>query len=132
VVKNFWESKIDFHLVKTKSFNMFMTLKEFVRDSLIEIADGVAEARAKNPKISPGVFTIPGDKSNAGVTITTDKHGPAFLIDFDVAVTVSEKTDGGGKAAISVANILAIDGGRSSGLEQSKVSRIQFKVPMVF
>lgn len=108
-----------------------MTLKEFVRDSLIEINNGISEARANKVQIPKDVFQIPGDKSGPSGIVTNGVYS-AFLIGFDVAVTVSDKTDAGGKAAISVAHILSIEGGGSSGLEQSKVSRIQFKVPMLF
>ena len=126
-----WYSKIDIHLVKTKSDNTYMTLKEFVRDSLIEINNGISEARANKVQIPKDVFQIPGDKSGPSGIVTNGVNS-AFLIGFDVAVTVSDKSDAGGKAAISVAHILSIEGGGSSGLEQSKVSRIQFKVPMFF
>jgi hypothetical protein len=125
------DSKIDFHVVKTKSVNTYMTLKEFVRDSLIEITNGIAEARANKVQIPKDVFQIPGDKSGPSGIVTNGVNS-AFLIGFDVAVTVSDKTDAGGKAVISVAHIFSIEGGGNSGIEHSKVSRIQFKVPMIF
>ncbi len=108
-----------------------MTLKEFVRDSLIEITGGISEARANKVQIPKDVFKIPGDKSGSSGIVTNGSNS-AFLVDFDVAVTVSDKFDAGGKAAITVAHILSIEGGGNSSMEHSKVSRIQFKVPLVF
>jgi len=105
-----------------------MTLQDFVRDSLIQITTGVAEARGQNNRVSPYVSS--NDKPS-GAFYTTE-GSVAFLVEFDVAVTVSEKKDGSGKAGISVASIFTAEGGGGLSVEQSRASRIQFRVPVVF
>jgi hypothetical protein len=109
-----------------------MTLKEFVRDSLIEITSGVAEASAQNDHIAPWVSRGGAAKSSETFDTLKGGGGAAFLVEFDVAVTVSEKADAGGKASISVAQIFSAEGGGGASAEQSKVSRVQFRVPVIF
>ena len=64
-----------------------MTLQEFVRDSLLQISDGVDEAKKKNKNIGLEVTAL--GKQEASCTTADRRAG--FLFDFDVAVTVSEK-----------------------------------------
>jgi hypothetical protein len=105
-----------------------MTLQDFVRDSLLQITAGVGEARKQNERISP--FVCADNKS--GGTFHTLDRSVAFMVEFDVAVTVAEKKDGSGKAGISVAHIFSAEGGGGLTAEQSRVSRIQFRVPVVY
>lgn len=106
-----------------------MTLQEFVRDSLIQVTSGVDEARTQNRKIAPWV-QVASDKKCGGFTIYDGT--PAFLVEFDVAVSVSAKKDGGGGASISIAHVFTAGGGAESSKEHSEISRIRFSVPIHF
>ncbi len=103
-----------------------MTLQEFVSDTLIQIVNGVEDARGSNEKIAPTVV----DK-NESLKVVPASDGRAFLVEFDVAVVVSKKTDtkAGGSVAIYV---LDADASRTVSDEHSTTSRIKFQVPITF
>lgn len=66
----------------------------------------------------------------ASVTLADGKAG--VMIDFDVAVTVTEKAEKEGGAAISVAGVFGLGGKASAASETSSISRIKFSVPIVY
>jgi hypothetical protein len=103
-----------------------MTLQDFVRDSLVQIVAGVAEAKAKDRRISPSISPT----RTSAETFFTGAGDIVSFATFDVAVTVTEKKEGGGSAGISVASILKAEGGGSFASEYSSISRIQFRVPI--
>ena len=107
-----------------------MTIQEFVSDSLLQITKGVADARGKKVTIPTDVYLLPGDKSSHGGFVVSGSKN-ATVISFDIAVNIKE-TAGGGKAAISIAQIFSIEGGGDHVTESSTVSRIQFKIPMSY
>jgi len=105
-----------------------MTLQEFIRNSLLQIADGAHEARRRNENIAIPVSAL--GKADASCTAIDRRAG--FLVEFDVAVTASEKRIKDVSGGIEVASLLKVGGKRSADSEQSSVSRIRFCVPMVF
>jgi hypothetical protein len=52
-------------------------------------------------------------------------------VEFDVAVTESDKTSAGGKAGIKVLSAVEIGGEGSKAWERSTVSRIKFSIPII-
>lgn len=106
-----------------------MELKEFVSSALIEIIAGVKDAREKGGSDAQGIA------SNLRVKIDTlpqglmqDGNGAVYsVVDFDVAVTASSKTDGSAGIKIAVVNIAG-----STGVENVTTSRIKFAVPLRF
>lgn len=103
-----------------------MELKEFVQETLLAIHDAVKEAIDQlDAKGGPGTLNPHwiGDDS--------DWQKNVEKIEFDVAVTASDKTSGSGKAGIKVLSMIDIgaDGGKL--IEQSKVSKVKFSVPMI-
>lgn len=105
-----------------------MTLQEFVRNSLLQIYNGVSEARSQSPSIGGAVKAL--GKAEASCTFLDDKAG--FLVDFDVAVTATEKEDKDLSGGIEVARIIKVGGQRTKTSEESSVSRIRFCVPIAF
>ena len=105
-----------------------MTLQEFVRDSLLQISSGVDEAKKKNKNIGMEVLAV--GKQEASCTTKDERAG--FLVDFDVAVTVSEKTGNEIGAGILVASLFNAGGKKLADSQQSSVSRIRFCVPIIF
>ena len=87
-----------------------MNIKDFVSESLRQICQGIVEAQKK------GV--------NRAGSVSKD-------IKFDIAVTVSEGQESGGKAGISVWSVGANIQGKSEA-SSSTVSRIQFVVPIFY
>ena len=102
------------------------TLEEFLSDTLLEIVDGVADAKVKNERISPRVTG--GDKP-----VVSGFHRASSRLGcrFDVAVTVSRTTNSGAKGGVAI-HVFEAAGHGSSALEQSTVSRIKFEVPVTF
>jgi hypothetical protein len=105
----------------------YMKLQDFLRDSLLEIMNGVAEARRKNGNIGGCIEAL--GKQDASCKFKDGQIG--FLVNFDVAVTVNQKNSKEAGAGIQVAFINA--GGRGSAAsEHSSITRIQFSVPIIF
>ena len=108
-----------------------MTLQDFVTETLTQIANGVSTARKGNRQIAPSV-AMSTAHGNSYVVFRGGVSNPsAFLVDFDVAVTVSQKksNDAGGGIAVHVFQAKA---SREGATEHSTVSRIKFQVPVTF
>ena len=112
-----------------------MELKDFVAQSIIQIAEGLAEARSKTH--AHGVEINPPLTKSAGAGVVPDvyvnhRNGvnvvPQFVT-FDVLVN-AESTDAvDGKGKISVVG-LSIGGGASVESKNTNSSRITFSIPV--
>ena len=92
-----------------------MTLQEFVKETLLNVVNGVADAKHSNPNVASPENSLPRE---------------SFLIEFDVAVTVTEKSGLEGKGGISVLKVFNAGGTHSTASEQSSASRVKFSVPV--
>lgn len=104
-----------------------MELKEFIAETLVQIQEGVDDAirRRSATNGAAGVINpVFGATMNAAGTDHLQK------VEFDIAVTVSDKATGGGKAGLKVFSV-ELSGEVSKGAEQSTVSRIKFTVPVI-
>jgi len=104
-----------------------MTLQDFIRDSLLQISGGIQQARDKEQRIAPHISVNP---SRDSVGLAPD-GSVVYLVDFDVAVTVSEKSTDGLSGGISVASVFKVEGKGGSTSEQSSISRVRFSVPVI-
>ncbi len=91
-----------------------MDIKEFVSQTLKQIIDGVVDAQDQTRKTNAVVVPYCDSKQK---------------VDFDVAVTVVEGKETGGKAGISVWSIGAGVTGKTES-SSSTVSRIKFEIPI--
>ena len=91
-----------------------MDIKEFISQTLKQIIDGVKDAQEH------------AEGKNA---VVVPYYGDRQKIDFDVAVTVVEGKETGGKAGISVWSIGAGVTGKTES-SSSTVSRIKFEIPV--
>lgn len=114
-----------------------MELKDFVEESLVQIARGI-EAASKaledtNAHINPKNIHVNGDnRQNYGRLDNTRQYNPVVeLVEFDVAVHASEGKETNGKIGISVGSLGLGAGGKSQETSRSE-SRIKFKIPVVF
>jgi hypothetical protein len=108
-----------------------MDLQEFVAQTLIQISEGVAAARAKKgARIAPQLDVAP--KESDRVFPTRDGDGPAYLVTFDVAITAAEKSAAGGGGGIQVMSFITAKGEKSQTTESSSVSRVRFDVPISY
>jgi hypothetical protein len=114
-----------------------MELKDFVEESLVQIARGI-EAASKaledtNAHINPkNVYVNSDSRQNYGRLVKKQEYNPVVeLVEFDVAVHASEGKETNGKIGISVGSIGLGAGGKSQETNRSE-SRIKFKIPVVF
>jgi hypothetical protein len=109
-----------------------MDLQEFVAQTLIQISEGVAAARAKKGNHVAPKLSTQSEQTGKTVFFTDIGSGVAHLVSFDVAVTVTDKTAAGGKAGIQVMSLLNIQGGKEKSVESSSASRVRFDVPISY
>lgn len=102
-----------------------MELREFITQTLVQIQQGVQDAieqqdAAKTNGIINPVFSMNG------------RPGRDHLqkVEFDVAVTATDKASGGGKAGIKVFSV-ELGGEGAKGTEHSVASRVKFTIPVV-
>ena len=107
-----------------------MELKEFVSEVLTDIFEGVADAQERitdiGGEINPAVKT-----GMNGVVYAPDRqtsHKSLCIAEFDVALTVSDNEQKGGKIGVLLGSI-GVGGGKSESAEASQVSRVKFSVP---
>jgi hypothetical protein len=110
-----------------------MELKEFIKETLSQIAAGIeaaqTEVRDCGGFVNPAhrATTKDSDKSHFGAL---ESGQNIFLVDFDVAVTIVEGRGKEAKAKLSVASVLSVGGGGESNKSTSATNKISFKVPM--
>lgn len=108
-----------------------MDLKEFVKATLTQVAEGVSEAqssvRAVGGYINPAMVGVASREGYLG-SVETGQH--VFLVDFDVAVTVAEDTGTHANAKLEVASLFSLGVGGKSGDSAQSTSRVKFKVPL--
>jgi hypothetical protein len=105
-----------------------MDLREFIKETLLQINMGVQDAITAHRALPDAVGVI-NPVWGADASAITAEH--AQKVQFDVAVTVTDKNSQGGKAGIKVLNFLDVSGEAGKAFEQSSVSRIKFAIPIV-
>jgi hypothetical protein len=110
-------------------------LKEFVKQTLLDILKGVAETQqdtAVGKAVVPGQI---GDAKHPGSGVSTVlRQGALISVSFDVAVTAetSDAAKGGGGFKVAVLGMGASAGGElGSTTKNVAVTRIQFSVPVL-
>jgi len=97
-----------------------MELKQFVKDALLSIIEGVEEANLKHNR-----FKIIGTKRNDG---GIDGNN----VDFDVSIVVKQKSSGkmGGKVGASILNVISanVDSKLDQTDSHQNVNHLKFKV----
>jgi len=116
-----------------------MNLKQFISETLVQIAKGIEEANTQlkdsKAKINPPGIATGGQHDSAVYGFLAEDEPDKFRkvvesIDFDVAVYAVEGTETKGGIGIMVGTIgLGSHGKSESG--KSSESRIKFRVPMV-
>lgn len=110
-----------------------MELKDFVKETLVQIASGVNESiaavRESGGYVNPAA-KIDISKSDGSHFSSLSTGQNVFLIDFDVAVTVEEETGTNAEAKLKVASILSLGAGGKSANKASATNRISFKIPL--
>ena len=107
-----------------------MELKDFISESLIQIIDGVTAAQEhaskKGAEVAPHLS--PGSVPD-GTFLAYHADTPLQTVEFDIAVTASEKDKAEGTIGILVAT-LGVGVRGSEERQTTELSRIKFKVPV--
>jgi hypothetical protein len=122
-----------------KNIKYSMELQRFIRQSLVEIMKGIEEAqndlKGKShsricPRLSDGI-TPHGHDTLLGTS--TEAKRPIHLIEYDVAVEVSDKGGEGsvsGSASIGILNVKT--GGKSASRDLKDAARLKFSIPVSY
>ncbi|MDB6063177.1 MAG: hypothetical protein JWM78_3280 [Verrucomicrobiaceae bacterium] len=110
-----------------------MELKDFIKETLVQIAVGVEAAQTEVRDC--GGFVNPAHRSDPKNNVETHfgvlgNGQNIFLVDFDISVTVVEETGADAKAKLQVVSFLKIGVGIESSTSNSATNRIGFKVPL--
>lgn len=110
-----------------------MELKEFVKETLSQVAAGIeaaqTEVRDCGGFVNPAHRVNPVNSSEAHFGVLTNGQN-IFLVDFDVSVTVVEESGKSANAKLQVASLLNVGGGAESNTSNAATNRISFKVPL--
>lgn len=111
-----------------------MELSEFVNQSLTQIVKGVKESqdeiRAQGGYANSAIFTSASGKESATHFGSVSDGQNVLLVDFDVAITVSDASEGGIGGKLSVASLFKLEAGSKGTAASESTSRIRFKVPL--
>jgi dihydroxyacetone kinase len=108
-------------------------LKTFVKEAIVQIAEGIKEAQ----ETKTGAYIAPllqysGDSNNKKLTITDNhSHNATQLITFDIAVTATEDNRKTGGATLKII-AAAVGAEMEKSQQNSTVSRIRFEIPIVW
>lgn len=105
-----------------------MELQKFLSESLKQIIDGTVEAQEYASTKS--AFVNP-EKLHAGTGTIGSYNLPSLgrLIDFDIAITVSEQDGKSGGGSISIASF-KLGGDISNSTNNSTITRLKFSIPL--
>jgi hypothetical protein len=109
-----------------------MELRDFVSETLVQIAEGVASAQERSSAI--GAHINPKLTGSATFAVQhgflSSAAGAAQIVGFDVALTVTEGKGTKGGIGI-VAGAITLGSSGHSSAENSSVSRVKFSVPLI-
>mgnify|MGYP000261649621 CR=1 FL=1 len=115
-----------------------MDLKDFIRESLVQISQGIEEANEalKNSaaEVNPPKFIAHTGESQAygRVSATADENKPlVHLVDFDVAIQAQQGSEAGGGLKLSIASI-GVGADAKTKDSHSTESRLKFGIPMIY
>jgi len=102
-----------------------MELKEFVKEVLVQLCEGVSDAQVEVSKLG-GVVNPSGFRDDVK---TEDKRRPVEIVHFEIGL-VSENKEGSSKGIGVFLSAIGI-GGKSTDEERlESVTRIKFSVPI--
>lgn len=109
-----------------------MDLKEFVKETIVQVVNGIADANAALSSDTAFVASSNIQTDN-NFKYTTDKEGVKHYVtelDFDVAITAQKAKTGEGGVHMKVASVFELGGKGSSENINASISRIKFSLPL--
>lgn len=102
-----------------------VNVEEFVSETLHQVLNAVSRVKS-DPRVAPAARGTASGMEAAGMR----SGRMVFPVDFDIAVTVTEKTDSGGGGGIAVFGVGNLKAGVERSAAREAVSRIKFSVPL--
>jgi predicted ATP-dependent Lon-type protease len=110
-----------------------MELKEFITETLVQVATGIEQAQsALKEKNIDAIINTNVTKHDSGHLVTGGRRKPVEIVEFDVAILASEGTETKAGIGLKVASLLNLDAGGKSNNTAGRESRIKFKIPMSY
>lgn len=110
-----------------------MDLKDFVRETLVQISTGVQESieevRESGGYSNPAAVGSSKNSDNSHFGSMGEGQN-VFLVDFDVAVTVDENSEVSGGGKLKVASVFSLGADAGSSSKSSSSNRVSFKIPL--
>lgn len=108
-----------------------MDLKEFVRESILQVVSAISEAQPKARELGADICP---SYANVGAQLVTQSMYVgtelASFFDFDVALTASDAQTGGAGLKV-VAGLIGGGFGGELKTENATVSRLRFRIPVM-
>ncbi|PHR88489.1 MAG: hypothetical protein COA78_36485 [Blastopirellula sp.] len=102
-----------------------MDIKDFVRETLVQIAEGVKEANSQLKEKEINAVVMPTPDSWSRKSFTRE-------IKFDVAVIAESTTEMGGKANLTIPVVgVGFKGDVNHETSNQNISRVEFTVPIM-
>ena len=106
-----------------------MDLQDFVTTTLCQISAGVSTAKNYDRCVAPRVDV--GEREPKMLRTFGGADG-VFLVEFDVAVAISDPSENGATPSIMVLSPPAPKPKTKGGIENSSVNRLKFTVPIAY
>ncbi|WKT60065.1 hypothetical protein Q2E61_14300 [Microbulbifer thermotolerans] len=110
-----------------------MELKDFVKETLSQIAEGIEAAQESVREcggfVNPAHRVDPKGSNDSHFGVLNNGQN-IFLVDFDVSVTVVEDKGNEASAKLQVASLLKIGSGVETSSSNKATNKISFKVPI--
>lgn len=108
-----------------------MDLKEFTKQTLVQIVEGVNEANNSIRDYGAKVINEASQKAEQFIYTKDDNAINVIEVDFDVAIAATESEGANGRGGLKVASFINIGGGIESKTENQIISRVKYTLPLV-
>jgi len=110
-----------------------MELKEFVTETLLQIASGIEAAQTElQDSGSAARINTSVTRDNSGTLVTGGRRHSVEFVEFDVAILANSGTETKAGVGLTVASLLSLNAGGKSNDSHGTESRIKFKVPIAY
>jgi predicted ATP-dependent Lon-type protease len=110
-----------------------MELKEFIAETLTQIAEAIEETQKRlKERGSKAIVNTNMTETGVGHLVTGGRRRPVEFVEFDVAILADEGTETKAGGGIAVASFLKLEAGAKSNQTKGSESRIKFKIPMSY
>lgn len=108
-----------------------MDLKEFTKQTLVQIVEGAHEANNALTGSGARVLTEAPQHASKYIYKSIDEAINVIDVDFDVAITATETEGSNGGGGLKVAGFFSVGGNAENKVENQTISRVKYSLPLV-